>query len=148
MKLVDILSDKSIKKMAARTMIVDGILKGEYTMEEIGAASKVLKDNKVAAILEAIEEISNKKRMDLSEEYLEFAKGYVSSSDNACKREASRIIGNLAGQYPQAVHDAIPALLENTQAPVGIIEVAGGDRRDRRFTLLQAGFLSFHLVSD
>lgn len=116
MKLVDILSDKSIKKMAARTMIVEGILRGEYEIEEIGAASKVLKDNKVAAILEAIEEISNKKLMNLSEEYLEFAKGYVSSSDNACKREASRIIGNLAGQYPQVVRNAIPALLENTQA--------------------------------
>lgn len=116
MKLVDILSDKSIKKMAARTMIVDGILKGENTIEEIYEASKILKKNKVAIILEAIEEISNKRLMDLSEEYLEFAKGYVSSDDNSCKREASRIVGNLAIRYPQAIQDSIPALLENTKA--------------------------------
>lgn len=116
MKLADIFSDKSIKKMAARTMIVDGILKGAYTIEEIRATSKSLKDNKAAVILEAIEEISNKKLMDLSEAYLEFAKRYVSSADNSCKREASRVIGNLAAQYPQAVRDAIPALLENTTA--------------------------------
>lgn len=116
MKLADIFSDKSIKKMAARTMIVDGILKGAYTIEEIRAASESLKDNKAAVILEAIEEISNKSLMDLSEAYLEFAKGYVSSADNSCKREASRIIGNLAARYPQAVQDAIPVLLENTTA--------------------------------
>lgn len=41
--------------------------------------------------------------MDLSEEYLEFAKGYVTSNDNACKCEASRIVGNLASRYPLAV---------------------------------------------
>lgn len=93
MKLADIFSDKSIKKMAAQTMIVDGILKGAYTIEEIRATSESLKDNKAAVILEAIEEISNKKLMDLSEAYLKFAKGYVSSADNSCKREASRIIG-------------------------------------------------------
>lgn len=74
MKLVDILSDKSIKKMAPRTMIVDGILKGEHIIEEICAASKILKNNKVAAILEAVEKISNKRLMDLRKEYLEFAK--------------------------------------------------------------------------
>lgn len=38
------------------------------------------------------------------------------SSDNSCKREASRIIGNLACRYPKEVHDAIPSLLENTKA--------------------------------
>lgn len=31
MKIEEILKDTSIKKMAARTMIVEGILKGEYT---------------------------------------------------------------------------------------------------------------------
>lgn len=43
-------------------------------IEEICAASKILMDNKVASILEAVEEISNKRLMDLSKEYLEFAK--------------------------------------------------------------------------
>lgn len=116
MKLVDILNDKSIKKMTARTMITEGILKGTYSIEEIYEASKFLKDNKVVTILEAVEEISNKRLMDLGKEYLEFAKGYISSIDNSCKREASRIIGNLAARYPQAVKDAVPALLENTKS--------------------------------
>lgn len=115
-KLVDILNDKCIKKMDARKMIVERILNEECKIEEINASSKVLKDNKVATILEAVEEISNKRLIDLSEEYLEFAKRYVSSHDNSCKREASRIVGNLAARYPEAVHDIVPALLENTKA--------------------------------
>ncbi len=110
MTLVEILSDKSIKKMAARKMITEGILDGRYSMDEIATAVKVLKENKVATILEAIEEISNKKLADLSREYLEFAMGYIASPDNSCKREASRIVGNLAAQYPQTIREAIPAL--------------------------------------
>lgn len=116
MGLKDILSDKSIKKTAARTMIINGILSGDYTTEEIIATSKELKENKVSVILESIEEISNKKLMDLSVDYLEFAKKYISSKDNSCKRESSRIVGNLASQHPQALRDCISALLDNAKA--------------------------------
>lgn len=116
MKLIDILSDKTIKRIEARTMIIDGILNGDHPIEEIIEVSKGLKENKISAILEAIEEVSNKRLMNLSADYLESAKLYVSSEDNSCKREASRIVGNLASQYPQAVRDCIPALLENALA--------------------------------
>lgn len=115
MKLIDILSDKSIKKIDARIMIIEGILNGTNTIEEIVLASQELKDNKISTILEAIEEISNKGLIVLSLDYLEFAKRYISSKDNSCKREASRIVGNLAYLYPMEVRDCIPALLDNTK---------------------------------
>lgn len=102
--------------MEARTQIIDSILKGETGIEEISQAANMLKDNTVAVILEALEEISNKKLLTLSEDYLRLAIGYAASIDNTCKREASRIIGNMAAAYPQAVQDAIPALLENARA--------------------------------
>lgn len=115
MKLIYILSDKSIKKIDARIMIIEGILNGTITIEEIVSASQELKDNKISTILEAIEEISNKGLMSLSLDYLEFAKKYISSKDNSCKREASRIVGNLAYLYPLEVRDSIPVLLDNTK---------------------------------
>ena len=121
MRLADIFKDKSIKKIDARAMIVDGILRGDYTVEEIESTSHELKENKISTILEAIEEISNKGLIVLSLEYLEFAIKYISSKDNSCKREASRIVGNLASQYPQAVWDCIPALLDNTKADGTVI---------------------------
>ena len=116
MGLEEILNDKSIKKLDARTRIIDGILHGIITIEDVESAARELKDSKIASVLEALEEISNKGLAELSPEYLEFAKNYILSEDNSCKREASRIVGNLASRYPQAVRDCIPALLENTKA--------------------------------
>lgn len=121
MKLVDVFHDKSIKKLDAKAMIIDGILNGSYTIEEIEATSQIIKENKLSAILEAIEEISNKRLLDLSQDYLEYAKKFISGKDNSCKREASRIVGNLASQYPQAVRDCIPALLDNAKADGAVV---------------------------
>lgn len=84
-------------------------------IEKIESTSHELKDNKISTILEAIEEISNKGLIVLSLAYLEFAKKYITSRDNSCKREASRIVGNLASQYPQAIRECIPALLDNAK---------------------------------
>lgn len=47
MRLVDIFNDKSIKKIDARTMIIDGILQGNYTIEEIESVSQELKEKKL-----------------------------------------------------------------------------------------------------
>lgn len=66
-------------------------------------------------MLEAIEEISNKGRMSLSLDYLRLAKKFIASDSNSCKREASRIVGNMASIYPNEVRDCIPALLDNTK---------------------------------
>lgn len=84
-------------------------------IEKIESTLHELKDNKISTILEAIEEISNKGLIVLSLAYLEFAKKYITSRDNSCKREASRIVGNLASQYPQAIRECIPALLDNAK---------------------------------
>ena len=121
MRLEEILNDKSIKKLDARARIIDGILQNIITIEDVESAARELKDSKVASVLEALEEISNKGLAELSQEYLEFAKKYILSEDNSCKREASRIVGNLASRYPQTVRDCIPALLENTKADGTVI---------------------------
>ncbi len=121
MTLTEIMSDKSIKKLQARTMIIDGIMQGNITIEEIEAASAELKDSRFSAVLEAVEEISNKGLTNLSADYLELAKRYVSCGDNSCKRESSRIIGNLAPQYPEALEDCIPALLDNAKSEGTVI---------------------------
>ena len=47
MDLVEILTDKSIKKMAARGLIVEGILDGSFGLAAIRQAAEVLKANKV-----------------------------------------------------------------------------------------------------
>lgn len=119
--LTELLNNKCVKKIDARTWIVAGILDGTFTIDGIIAASLELKENKVATILEAIEEITNKRIKDLDVDYLAFAKRYISSKDNACKRESSRIVGNLAARFPHDLEDCIPALIENTRDPGTVV---------------------------
>lgn len=116
MKIAEIINDRSIKKIDKRKIIIAGLLNGDYSMNEIVEASGEIEEQKNSTILESIEEISNKGLMEMSVDYLEYAKRFISNEDSSCKREASRIVGNLAGQYPQAVQDAIPLLLENARA--------------------------------
>lgn len=108
-----ILNDMNIKKIQARNMIVEAITKGVLSFEEIEEEARTLKDKKVSTILEAIEEVSNKSLIDLDVKYLDLAKRYINSEDNSCKREAARIIGNLASLYPESVGNCIEALISN-----------------------------------
>lgn len=98
-----------------RLIFLMDVERSRYENRKIESTSHELKDNKISTILEAIEEISNKGLIVLSLAYLEFAKKYITSRDNSCKREASRIVGNLASQYPQAIRECIPALLDNAK---------------------------------
>ena len=66
-----------------------------------------LYEKQIASILEAIEEISNKGLSQLSSRYLLFAIPYIKSENNNCRREASRIVGNMAAQYPDMIEEAI-----------------------------------------
>jgi len=52
--------------------------------------------------------------MLLDSEYISFAKKFILSDNNSCKREASRIVGNLAKHYPSKLDSVIQSLLENT----------------------------------
>lgn len=68
---------------------------------------------KIALLLEAIEEVSCSKEFSLEEDYLNLSERYILSSDPSCKREASRIVGNLAAAFPAKLDHAIAALLQN-----------------------------------
>ncbi len=68
---------------------------------------------KISLLLEAIEEVSRSKEFVLEEEYLKLSERYILSSDPSCKREASRIVGNLAAAFPENLDHAITALLQN-----------------------------------
>ena len=73
-----------------------------------------LKEKQIATVLEAIEAVTGKKSAKPGAEYLKFAEGYILSENNSCKREASRIVGNMAHLYPDELGVAIEALLKNT----------------------------------
>ena len=93
-----------------------------------------LYEKQIASILEAIEEISNKGLSQLSSHYLLFAIPYIKSENNNCRREASRIVGNMAAQYPDMIEEAISPLLDNSSNEGTVIRWAAAYALSRIIT--------------
>lgn len=93
-----------------------------------------LYEKQIASILEAIEEISNKGLSQLSSRYLLFAIPYIKSENNNCRREASRIVGNMAAQYPDMIEEAISPLLDNSSNEGTVIRRAAAYALSRIIT--------------
>ena len=114
MDVFEILNDKSIRKLEARKLIADSISDGSFSLTDFSGRAEQLNDKQTATFLEAIESVTGQKDSRLGVEYLKFAEKYIRSDNNSCKREASRIVGNMAHLYPDELGVAIEALLKNT----------------------------------
>lgn len=115
MKVVEIVKDKTIKRLEKRSIIVEAILNKETVFAEIVDAVNSLHLKEVSLLLESIEEASRSNDFKMEEKYLYFAEKYILADDNSCRREASHIVGNLAHKYPDSLKTAIDALLLNTK---------------------------------
>ena len=113
MTITEIMMDKSIKRLEKRNAIVAAIISREVTYSILSEACESLSEKNISLLLEAVEEVSRSKEFTLEPEYLDLAEKYIVSSDNSCKREASRIVGNLANKFPTKLENAIPSLLQN-----------------------------------
>lgn len=113
MTIKQIIDDKSVKRLEKRNAIVEGIANGSFDFSAVSAACSSLPEKNIALLLEAIEEVSRSKEFSLGEDYLNLSERYILSSNPSCKREASRIVGNLAAAFPTKLDHAITALLQN-----------------------------------
>ena len=115
MDVFEILTRKGIKKLEARELTAQAILDGDFAPESFDERRTELNEKQIATLLEAIEMITCKKLKHLDSDYLRLAVPYIGCENNSCKREASRIVGNMAADYPDELADAIPLLIENTK---------------------------------
>lgn len=115
MTITEIMNNKSLKRLEKRNSIVAAMINREFDFSIIAEACESLPEKNISLLLEAIEEVSRSKEVTLEAEYLDLAEKYILSPDNSCKREASRIVGNLADKYPDNLDKAIPALLQNAE---------------------------------
>lgn len=113
MTIKQIIDDKSVKHIEKRKAIMEGIINGSFDFSAVSAACSFLPEKKISLLLEAIEEVSRSKAFILEEDYLKLSESYFLSSDPSCKREASRIVGNLAAAFPENLDHAIAALMQN-----------------------------------
>ena len=114
MSVVELLKYKSLKGTERRQAVVNMIVAGELTVNEVAAIATTIGEKQIATILEAVEEVSNKRLCPLEAAWLQWAEPYISSENNSCRREASRIVGDMAAQYPDLLDDAIERLTKNT----------------------------------
>lgn len=112
MDLIGILNDKS-KDKSKRRKIVDAIIGGDLSFNEIMKANSLVDDDQITIILEAIDEIANKRLKQLDLPYLELAEAYIGSGSETMKREASKIVGDLAQDYPDRLDYAVKSLIRN-----------------------------------
>lgn len=114
MSIVELLKDKSLKGTERRQAVVNMIVAGELTVNDVAAISAIIGEKQIATVLEAVEEVSNKRLCPLESAWLQWAMPSISSENNSCRREASRIVGNMAAQHPDLLNDAIEPLMRNT----------------------------------
>lgn len=114
MGLIDILNSKVMKTLEKRAQIVEAINSGLLDINQIRILSADLDDKKNAAILEALEEVTRTEPDKSTLEWLQFAEQYIEAQSNNLKREASRVVGNIAHLYKDDLAVSIQKLLKNT----------------------------------
>lgn len=149
MTIIEIINDKSLKRLEKRKAVVTAIVSKEVDCSTILETCRSLSEKKCSLLLEAIEEVSRSKEYTLDADYLDLAQKYILSSDNSCKREASRIVGNLAAKFPTKLDDAIKDLLQNTDNEGTVIRWASAYALSRIIVIPQYAKSSlFEQISD
>ena len=112
MDINHLLEDKSIKTAQKRDQISDAFENGTITVSNM--KTYVIDDKGVGIILEAMEAVSRKNPEASDIEWLDYAGKHILSSSNTVKREALRVVGNIAHLFPDSLFDVVQTLLKNT----------------------------------
>lgn len=113
MDIALLLGDKSIKSSEKREQIANAISNETITVKEIKTCC--FDEKKVGIILEAMESISRSNPNIADMEWLNYAESHILSKSNSLKREASRVVGNIAHLLPESLEGSIMKLMENTK---------------------------------
>jgi hypothetical protein len=114
MNIVNLLADKTKKPIEKRGVIIDALKSGILTVDVLESASAALAEKETALVLEAMEAVTNKTSGTADLKWLRFAEKFIVSKNNPAKREASRVIGNIAHQFPDGLETVIAKLITNT----------------------------------
>ena len=113
MDIVALLADKSTKSAQKREQICQALENTVITAREI--RTYAFDDSSVCTILEAMEAVSRSKPGIADIEWLNYAGERLSSMSNAVKREASRVVGNIAHLFSDEIGKLADVLIENTK---------------------------------
>ncbi|MCL1857970.1 MAG: hypothetical protein FWF92_01895 [Oscillospiraceae bacterium] len=115
MNIISLLDNKNMKPLEKRVKIVEIIRMNFISIKEIKSLQDTIDDKKMALIFEAMEDVTNKNPEIANLDWLIFVQNFILSKSNNLKREASRIVGNIAYLFPNNLNVAIQNLIENTK---------------------------------
>lgn len=137
MDVLSILHNQDTKPLEKRAQLAEALMNGGLLQEDISTAAPGLNLRQATLVLEALEEATRRRPDIASFKTLAFALPYLSSSQDSQKREAARIIGNIAHLFPGSLQPAIGALLENAQHPGTVVRWSSAYALARIITLPQ-----------
>jgi hypothetical protein len=113
MSIINVLHDKGKKAVEKRALLVEGIRKNTLSIEDVTVLADMTEKD-IGIVLEAMEEVSRIEPTFSSTVWLSFAEKYIEADNNTLKREASRVIGNIASLYADGLDGIVPKLLANS----------------------------------
>ncbi|OGO77460.1 MAG: hypothetical protein A2Y23_02190 [Clostridiales bacterium GWB2_37_7] len=115
------LNDKSIKAIEKRGIIIKSLKEKNIGIKEIKGLLNEIDEKKSAIIFEAMEAVTNSDAHIADIEWQHLAVENILSVSNRIKREASRIVGNIAHKFPNDLEKAIEKLLLNSKDPGTVV---------------------------
>ena len=113
MDIVELLVNTNVKSVEKRDALVKAIQIKSISIIDIQTVSTALDDKKLAILFEALEAVSGKNSKLADLDWLLFVQNFITSGSNSIKREASRIVGNIAHMFPDNLEVTIQNLLGN-----------------------------------
>ena len=115
MDILHLLDNKTMKPVEKRNEIEKAIRAGTFTIQDIESLAREADAKEIVLVFEAMEAITTKNPEIATIHWLICTQEFISSEANALKREASRIVGNIASLFPNDLKTAIQKLLANTK---------------------------------
>jgi hypothetical protein len=115
MYIIELLKDKSKKPLQKRVEIEEVIKGGFLSIDDLTVIRDSLDEKSAGLLLEAMEAVTNNNPSVADIKLLNFVEPFIISKNNTAKREASRIVGNIAHLVPNELDTVIQKLITNTE---------------------------------
>ena len=112
MKLSDVMQDATTKPVEKRRLLVAQLQAGTSSAQALFAEASQLGVKAQTLVLAALEEMTRLAPEHCDKGFIALALPYLSHKAPGLRREAARIIGNLAQHAPDDVEPCLPALLQ------------------------------------
>ena len=124
MTLGQLFEDKSIKAKAKMKHIGEWLLNGDLPLDELMAFAEKQRAVDKGTCIEAIE-LSTREKPELADEaLLSFVTENLKEDEPKIKWESARVIGNIAGHFPDQLETPINNLLKNAEHPGTVVRWA------------------------